>query len=261
MTAAPPSILCLSGLDPTGGAGIQADIEAIAAAGGHALPLVTTLTVQDSRNVSTSIPVAVEIIGQQLDAVLADCPVAAAKIGLLGDAAQTRLIADRLSALRIPIVCDPVLRAGGGTDLADRARIDALREALLPQVTVLTPNACEARRLAGDVMATEAAASELLRQGCRHVLVTGGDEPGDTVVNVLYSTHARPVRYEWPRLPETFHGAGCTLAASVAVRLAQGAPVQKAVLDAQRWTQFTLRNAFAIGRGRRIPGRPGVSQP
>ena len=255
MTPPCRSILCLSGLDPTGGAGIQADIEAIAAAGGHALPVITTLTVQDSRNVTMSVAVDAEVLARQLDVLLADCPVAAVKIGLLGNAAQIRIIAARLETLRVPVVCDPVLRAGGGRDLANSETIDALRSLLLPQVTLLTPNAGEARRLAGGIADAAQAAHELLALGCRQVLVTGGDEPGDSVVNLLYSPNAVAVRYEWPRLAETFHGAGCTLAASIAARFAQGQPMQHAVADAQRWTHRALERAFAVGRGRRIPGR------
>jgi hydroxymethylpyrimidine/phosphomethylpyrimidine kinase len=248
-------VLCLSGLDPTGGAGIQADIEAIAAAGGHALPIITALTIQDTRNVSASLPVDPVLLERQIDTVVADCRIGAVKIGLLGDAEQTLLLARKLATLQVPVVCDPVLRAGGGQNLADQERIDVLRKMLLPLVTVLTPNASEARRLAGANSDAATAARELLALGCRHVLVTGGDEPGPTVINMLHSSEAAPVRYEWPRLPETFHGAGCTLASAIAVRLAQGENVESAVAEAQCWTRTTLERAFAIGHGRRIPGR------
>lgn len=261
MTPGRTTVLCLSGLDPTGGAGIQADIESIGAAGGHALPLVTALTVQDSRNVAALQPVDLATLAHQLDVLLADCRIQAVKIGLLGNAAQTRFIASSVSSLGIPVVCDPVLRAGGGADLADHQSLEALRHSLLPGVTVLTPNASEARRLAGNTRDSAAAAMALLDLGCKNVLVTGGDEPDEAVVNVLYSSDSAPVRYEWPRLPETFHGAGCTLASAIAVRLAQGQSIEQAVLQAQVWTQGCLRRAWSVGAGRRIPDRLGGPPP
>jgi hydroxymethylpyrimidine/phosphomethylpyrimidine kinase len=255
MNSSRPIVLCLSGLDPTGGAGIQADIEAMAAAGVHALPVVTALTVQDTRNVKRVEPVDLDLLSQQIDTVLADCRIEAVKIGLLGDAVQTRFLAATLATLTAPVICDPVLRAGGGLDLATEARIATLRDELLPRVTLLTPNAAEARRLTGSPD-SDAAARRLLELGCKHVLVTGGDERGGDVVNSWHTVGAAPRRYHWPRLPETFHGAGCTLASAIAARLALGKPLEEAIEEGQRWTQQTLQTAIAIGHGRRVPNRP-----
>ncbi len=248
------NILCVSGLDPTGGAGIQADIEAIAAAGAHALPVITSLTVQNTTNVLLSEAVDASLIGRQIDALLADCRIDAVKIGLLGNAAQIGTIVPRIASLGVPIVCDPVLRAGGGTELATAELVGSMRQRLLPITTVLTPNAAEARRL---VPATNPAASAaaLLALGCMNVLITGGDEPGADVVNTWYTLRREPRAYRWPRLPETFHGAGCTLAAALAARLARGDEIGAAIEDAQHWTQATLQHAYAAGRGRRIPYR------
>jgi hydroxymethylpyrimidine/phosphomethylpyrimidine kinase len=258
MNPAPPLVLCLSGLDPTGGAGIQADIEAIAATGAHALPVVTALTVQDTRNVVSSTAVNPDLIARQIDALIADCRIAAVKIGLLGDATQVDLIVERLTTLDVPVVCDPVLRAGGGTDLVTAGLLAALRERLLPRVTVLTPNAAEARRLASGAEDVSGCAQSLLARGCRHVLITGGDEPGASVVNIWFTSGQIPRRFEWTRLPETFHGAGCTLAAAIAARLAHGAAIGAAIEDAQRWTQKALEHALRVGKGRRVPRRLNV---
>ncbi len=248
-------MLCLSGLDPTGGAGLQADIETIAALGGHALGLVTALTAQDSRNVRWVDPVDPGGLADQLSVLLADCQPDAVKLGLIGSRAQLPVIATVLDALGLPVVCDPVLRAGGGTDLVDDGYAAELRRSLLHNVTVLTPNAAEARRLVPAADTLEACARALLNDGCQRVLVTGGDEPGNQVVNVAFAAGATARRYEWPRLPETFHGAGCTLASAIAVRLAAGDATDIAIETAQAWTQQTLQKAFAVGHGRRIPGR------
>jgi len=262
-TAPPrPRILCLSGLDPSGGAGLQADIETIAALGGHAFGLVSALTVQDSRNVQCVQAVEAVLLAEQLRCLLADTTPQALKFGLLGSAAQLEVVEAALAQLRLPSVCDPVLRAGGGAEFDSSLFIPELRRKLLPWMTVITPNAAEARRLAPTAASLADCARSLLDDGCEHVLITGGDEPGPTVVNTWYSATAAPAEFHWPRLPETFHGAGCTLAAAIACHLACGADIGLALESAQRWTQGALAQAFAVGRGRRIPWRraapPGI---
>jgi hydroxymethylpyrimidine/phosphomethylpyrimidine kinase len=249
------NVLCVSGLDPSGGAGIQADIETLAARGCHALPVVSALTVQTTANVQTSTPVDADLLDRQIEALRSDCPIHAVKIGLLGSSAQIAVLRRHLDELRVPVVCDPVLRAGGGTELADAALTAALRERLLPSVTMLTPNAAEARRLVPAADSLDACAAALLAAGCGNVLVTGGDEPGPAVVDFWYGAAGARVRYESTRLPETFHGAGCTLAAALAAGLARGEPLPDAIAGAQRYVRQALLRAYAAGRGRRIPGR------
>ena len=136
-----PCVLCLSGLDPTGGAGLSADIEACAALGAHALPVATCLTAQDSHNVRSVTPVDCVDLARQIEVLLDDIKPAAVKIGLLGNADQIALIGPLLDQAAVPVVCDPVLRAGGGRELADTALSSALEKILLPRITVLTPNA------------------------------------------------------------------------------------------------------------------------
>ncbi len=250
-----PLVLCLSGLDPGGGAGLQADIETIAALGGHALGVVTCLTVQDTTNVVRMVPTAPTLLEQQLDLLLADAPPQAIKLGLLGGAEQLPLIVRTIRRSGVPVVCDPVLRAGGGALLHGDDTLAALRRELLSSVTVLTPNAAEARRLCPAAASLDACGAALLEAGCRRVLITGGDEPGALVVNTAYAPGQPPRRYTWPRLPETFHGAGCTLASAIAVLLAHGVDLDEALGRAQEWTQGALQRALTVGRGRRIPGR------
>ena len=149
-----------------------------------------------------------------------------------------------------------VVLAGAAEPFDVRDRLHALRARLLPFVTVLTPNASEARRLvqgaAGDL---DACAAALLADGCQRVLITGGDEHEVSVINRCYGFDAAPRLCEWPRLPETFHGAGCTLASAIAARLALGDSTDEAIDAGQRWTQGALARAVAVGSGRRIPGR------
>lgn len=248
------SVLCLSGHDPTGGAGVQADIEAVSAAGVHPLTVITALTVQDTGNVRELVPVAPALLHRALAVLMDDCPVHAVKIGLIGDAAQLPVIAAALRRLRVPVVCDPVLRAGGGRELAHAALRTALLEQLLPLVDVLTPNAAEARRLAPAATLADSG-RQLLAAGARQALVTGGDEPGDTVENLWFAPGTAPESFRWPRLPQRFHGAGCTLAAAIAAQLALGRAPREAVVAAQAWTHGALAAARRIGGGRALPWR------
>jgi hydroxymethylpyrimidine/phosphomethylpyrimidine kinase len=250
-----PVVLCLSGHDPGGGAGIQADIEAVAAQGAHALTVITAHTVQDSRDVARVVAADPALLAAQVEALLADFRPRAVKIGLLGDPAQAAVLAALVRRAGVPAVLDPVLRAGGGAELSSPALVEALRRQLLPVVEVATPNAAEARRLAPHARSLEDCGAALLALGARHVLVTGGDEPGEAVVNHWFAAGRAPRRFAWPRLPERFHGAGCTLASAIAAHLALGRPVGEALEDAQAWTHRALGAAFAAGGGRRIPGR------
>lgn len=256
MSKAPsrPRVLCISGHDPTGGAGIQADIETCAALGTHALSLITAHTVQDTHDVARVSAVAPILLAAQLSALLEDAKPQAVKIGLLGDVAQIDVMVDRLPALSVPIVLDPVLRAGGGRGLVSTQLESALLERLLAIVDLLTPNAREARHLARETDLARCA-DALQARGVRNVLITGGDEPGDRVVDWLFTADGEAIRYESARLPETFHGAGCTLASAIAAQLAQGRELKESVDLGRTFVDQTLRRAFAVGGGRRIPGR------
>lgn len=246
-----PCVLVFSGLDPTGGAGLQADQEALAAMGCHPCPIATSLTVQDTGNAQAQYPVAPAILQAQCRTLMRDVSVAGVKIGLLPNGAVIEVVAEILRALPdIPVVMDPVLAATGGTELADP---DRLRR-LLPLVTLLTPNRAEARRLTGRDEVGEQAA-ELRRLGCGHALLTGGDADAGPVRNHLYSPAGLLETYAWERLPGPFHGSGCTLTAAIGGLLARGQGLREAVAEAQRYTWETLRRAYAIGHGQRIPRR------
>ena len=267
------NVLCFSGHDPTGGAGIQADIETIAALGGHALTVITAYTVQDTANVSRVAAPEPALFKAQIEALLADCQVDAIKIGLLGSARQIPVLVEVIRRLHVPVVLDPVLRAGGGKNLVSARFLRELKTKLLPRVDVLTPNAAEARRLAPNAAPSASAGGNssfsmtpaattldtcgiaLLKCGAKNVLITGGDEPGKDAVNSWHAIGRAPRRFVWPRLPQRFHGAGCTLASAIAVRLAQEHSMAAALQDAQAYTHETLMRAHKIGHGRLAPGR------
>lgn len=237
-----PVVLCFSGLDPSGGAGLQADIEAIAALGGLAAVACTALTVQDSQKVYGFEPVSPDLIRRQAEAVLADLPVRAVKLGMLGNGAITDVVSGVLARHpHIPVVLDPVLVANSGGSLAG----DDLAQGLLrlfPRATVVTPNSVEARRLAGtDDL--DAAAAGLARLGAPHVLLKGGHEPGELLLNRLYRGTGVVYESRTPRLPGEFHGSGCTLASALAAGLAAGLDLVAAVRQAEAFVATALARA------------------
>lgn len=255
MKSTTPVVLVIAGLDPSGGAGLVADIQTITALGAHPATVATTLTVQDTRNALEVRPLDAAFVAAQARAVLADMPVAAIKLGLLGSAATGEAVAALLNeSPDIPVVLDPVLVASGGARLAEDMLIDVMRNALLPRALLTTPNRREFLRLSDRGDDAERA-SALLAGGCANLLITGGDDDTATVRNTLYSNLAAPQQYEWPRLPGPFHGSGCTLAAAAAAAVAQGMNVADAVKRAQEFTFDALQRAQRLGRGQPIPYR------
>ena len=251
-----PAVLCFAGLDPTGGAGLAADIEAIVSMGGHPLPIATSLTVQDTHDVKALVPVDPGHVVDQAHAVLADIPVAAVKIGLLGNIEVVDALHDILGDCgEIPVVLDPIGRAGGGASLADDRLMRAIASRLVPRTTVATPNTREALRLVPDAKTVSAAAGRLVSSGCDYVLVTGADEATPHVINRLHGCRGLLQSFEWPRVEGVFHGSGCTLAAAVAARLACGATPEEAVTEAQRFTHEAISNGYRIGAGQLVPNR------
>lgn len=256
LNAHKPNVLCFSGLDPSGGAGIQADIEALFSAGCHCLPVVTALTVQDTRNALACHPVPPTLLIEQARAVLEDLPVAAIKIGLLGSIAAAEVIHSLLRDYPgIPVVLDPILRAGGGFDFSAQELRAAMRSLLIPLCTVVTPNTVELRLLTSAADSDDACANALLDLGCSHVLLTGTHADSTNVINQLYTPHQPPLRQEWPRLSGEYHGSGCTLAASLAAHLAHGLEVADAARRAQHYTWKALEAGRQPGHGQHLPDR------
>ncbi|MDE2116994.1 MAG: hydroxymethylpyrimidine/phosphomethylpyrimidine kinase [Betaproteobacteria bacterium] len=262
MSDIPPIVLTFAATDPSGGAGLQADILTVASMGCHPLSVVTAVTIQDSSGVDDVLPIDAEWVADQARAVLEDMPVAAFKIGLLGSVENIAAIAEVISDYPdIPLVFDPVLASGRGDDLASEDMLDAMRELLLPQTTILTPNSMEARRLIQDEENDEdnpnlaECAKRIMLLGCEYVLVTGTHEHTPKVINTLYGARGVVRSDNWPRLPGIYHGSGCTLASAIAALLASGLPVEEAVKEAQEYTWQALQFGFRPGMGQHIPDR------
>ena len=261
MNSSPPLVLVFAASDPSGGAGIQADLLTLASLGCHPLSVVTAITVQDTSGVESVHPVDPEIVERQARLLLEDMPVAAFKIGVLGSIENVVAVAEIVSDYpEIPLIFDPVLASGRGDEFSDDDMVSAMRTLLLPQTTLITPNAPEARRLAEqDDDASEPDADECARRlaamGVQHVLLTGTHENTPEVVNSLYGEDGLLRRDRWERLPGSYHGSGCTLASAVAACLANGAGIEDAARDAQDYTWRTLAAAFRPGMGQFIPDR------
>ncbi len=248
--------MVFSGNDPSGGAGTQADIEALASHGCHTAPVITALTIQDTQEVMGYTPLDTTLIVEQARAVLEDMPVAAFKIGLLGSVEVVEGIHTLLTDYpNLPVVLDPVLTSGSGAELADDEVVEAMSSLLLPLTTVLTPNSLEARALAPEGDSLEACAMALLEKGVEFVLVTGTHENTPEVTNSFYGNRRLLETFTWSRLPGSYHGSGCTLASSIAGLLAQGLEPFSAVHEAQEYTWETLKHAYRLGMGQYLPNR------
>jgi hydroxymethylpyrimidine/phosphomethylpyrimidine kinase len=252
----PPIVLTFAAADPTGGAGLQADVLTLASMGCHPLSVVTALTVQDTSGVERLRAVEHEWVIEQARLLLAEMRVDAFKLGVLGSVQNVAAIAAILAAHPgLPVVLDPVLASGRGDPLASEDMLGALREMIVPQSTVVTPNSIEARRLAAASDLRECA-QRILDMGADYVLITGTHESTAEVVNTLYGAGGVVVREDrWQRLAGSYHGSGCTLASALAAAIAKGRPVAAAVHEAQEFTWHALAAGFRPGRGQFLPQR------
>ncbi len=250
-----PVVLTFSGHDPSGGAGVQADIETLVSHQCHPASIITTLTQQNTHNVKQLITQEPEDIIRQSQTLFADMPIKVIKIGLLGHPETVQAVFSILKQYPdIPVVLDPVLAAGGGAELAGEKLISLINELLLPCTTVLTPNSTEARRLTG-LQDLDACGLNLLQKGCDYVLVTGAHEATTEVNNQLFHAGVCEEIYRWNRLPYSYHGSGCTLAASIAALLAKGLDIVQAIAEAQEYTWDALNAGYQPGTGQYVPNR------
>ena len=258
--AFPPLVLTFAASDPSGGAGLQADLLTLSSMGCHPLSVVTALTVQDTSGIEGVLAMDADWVADQARALLEDMPIDAFKIGVLGSVENIAAIAEIVSDYPdVPLVLDPVLASGRGDELATDEMGHALRELLLPQTTILTPNSIEARRLADidddDEPSLHACAAKLVETGCEYVLVTGTHEATPQVVNTLYGKSGVVRSDSWARLPHQYHGSGCTLASAIAAMLANGLDIPEAVREAQEYTWHALEKAYRPGMGQHLPDR------
>jgi hydroxymethylpyrimidine/phosphomethylpyrimidine kinase len=191
----------------------------------------------------------------QAETILADIPIAACKLGLLGSVDIVEAIHQVLSQYpHIPVILDPILAAGGGQHLLTSPVQEAMIRTLFPLSYCITPNSQEAYLLTG-ASTLEDAAVQLMNWGCQHVCITGTHENTSTVINTLYTPQQPPLLWHWPRLPGNYHGSGCTLAASLAGLLAQGKDIVTALYAAQQYTWTSLQRGYQPGEGQLLPNR------
>jgi hydroxymethylpyrimidine/phosphomethylpyrimidine kinase len=251
----PARVLIIAGSDSSGGAGIQADIKTATALGAYAMTAITTVTVQDTKRVYAVQAIQPKLVQEQIVRVLADIGADAIKIGMLGDAAIVRAVADILkkSAKRIPIVLDPVMVAKGGSRLLATSAVAALKRELLPLATLVTPNLPEAAALTGvkgkkneDIVR---AGHKLIEMGANAALIKGGHSTKATVDDVLVWAKGVDI-YAFPRIKTKHtHGTGCTLSTAIACYLGQGLPLAAAIGRAREYVQKAIETAPGFGHG------------
>lgn len=250
-----PVCLTIAGSDPSGGAGIQADLKTFHRHGVYGAAVVSLITVQNSLGTRSSETLPAELVESQTRAVLDDLPVACVKTGALGSAAVIEAVARALSGRALALVVDPVMSAKNGTSFMVGNALDAAMARLFPLATLLTPNLDEASIIVGRQLATipdmqEAALEMRKRFGCAAVLVKGGHLIGDDLVDVLCDDMGF-AEFEAPRI-RTVHtrGTGCTYSAALAAHLAQGIGMREAVTKSRAWLQKAIESAPAYGHGR-----------
>ncbi len=250
-----PIVLTIGGSDPSGGAGIQADLKTVHAMGGYALSVITAITAQSSHRVSGWEAVGPEIVGAQLRALAEDFSPDAIKTGMLANAATVSTVADFLKDngwhRRAPLIVDPVLESTSGRELLDHAGLEALREKLLPLAFACTPNWPEAAVLTGvKVVDDESAAragKALLDAGAQSAIITGGHGAGEASVDVLVTAQATTL-ISLPRVRGTAHGTGCAFASALAVGLGQGFGIEEAARRAKDHVARALISPLLLGQ-------------
>ena len=250
-----PNVLSIAGSDPSGGAGVQADLKTFAALGCYGMAVITALTAQNTRGVTgVHLPEA-DFVARQIDAIFDDIRVDAVKIGMLGTGAIVEAVADRLARHGARnIVLDPVLVATSGDSLGAPDVVEAMRRRLVPLASVVTPNIPEAMRFTGaaeprGLSDLAAMAQEMMGQGARAVLVKGGHMEGDEASDLLFTGQGRHT-FTQPRIATTnTHGTGCTLSSAIAAELASGADLPEAVERAKAYLTQALRSAAHLDVG------------
>ncbi len=254
-----PTVLCFSGLDPSGGAGLQADFEATGQSGAHAAIACTALTVQNSQQVFSFEATPRELLLAQANAVVGDLPIRTVKSGMLGTTDNIAALADFLREhTEYSYVLDPVLVANSGGSLGDQATLVKAFIELIPLATIITPNTVELRALTGE-QDIQVATAKLFEMGAKAILVKGGHEDTpDYIQNSLYMNGELVSETRCPRLAGEYHGSGCSLASFIAGRLAQGDALKTAVHHAETWLFGVLKNAESpVEGGQKIPKRFG----
>jgi hydroxymethylpyrimidine/phosphomethylpyrimidine kinase len=258
-----PCVLVIAGHDPSGGAGIQADIETLSSLGCVPLTIVSALTAQNTEKFAGLTATEPSFLARQLELLLEDFAIAACKIGLLDSAEQVPVICDALGQLKsMPVVLDPVLAATRGPGLADADLQGALLSEFSSRAHLITPNFLEAQSLLAHVLPTpgeDQYGPALNQAGFDYARITGTHAPTAKVANTLFHAGESIDRSEWERLPGEYHGSGCTLASAITAGLAHGRDMRSAVIEAQHYTWQSLKHALQLGHGQAHPNRFSTS--
>ena len=249
-------VLIIAGSDPSGGAGIQADIKTTTALGGYAMTAITAVTVQNTLGVFGVHEVPVEFVAQQMRVVLDDIGVDSIKTGMLYSAEIIEAVAVCLDEFKViaPLILDPVMVAKGGASLLETSAISALKTELIPRATIVTPNIPEAEVLTGldikSVADQTRAGQALIELGAKAALIKGGHMTGEVLTDVLVVADSDNLILEAPRIDTKHtHGTGCTMASAIATSLAQGRSAAEAVARAHEYVQTAIRTAPGFGHG------------
>ena len=247
------TILAIAGFDPSGGAGVAADMKTVAAYRHHGAMVVTSITAQNTLGVQAIFDLPMEFIAQQIESVVTDLEIHAVKVGMLGTARAVSIVAALLESFGLQnVVVDPVLRSTSGTSLLEASAIEVLRQKLLPRATVVTPNMEEAAALAGmpvtDLPSMKAAARALHQMGPRTVVVTGG-HLGNRAIDVLFDGDRFAIFDSTKVASNNTHGIGCTFSTAIACQLARGLGIPEAVDGAKRFVSRAVGHAGKIGKG------------
>ena len=254
-----PNVMTFSATDATSGAGLQADVLTIASLRCNPLSIVTGVSVQDTIGVRGLTAINAELVNDQTRTILGDMEISAFKCGLLGSVENIRIIAEILEDYpEIPLIIDPVLASGRGDDLVNEEMMKAMLELLFPKSYLITPNSHEARRMViegnenFEDLSIDLCAERLKLLGCKNILITGADENTEKVINTLYEKSGTVNPFHWDRLPEVYHGSGCTLASAVSAYLALGFNLKTAVEEAQIYLGI-LKKCFKAWKGTIYP--------
>lgn len=265
----PPVVMVVGGMDPSGGAGLCADIQTLSAMGCHAAPVITAITVQDTSAVKCYQLVEAEMIRSQMQSVLDDMTVSVVKTGMLGSREIVAAVSEVLSQRTdIQLIIDPVFSSNNNEALSEYLLSESISELLLPLASLICPNIPEAAVLARkDITATidadECAALICSSDAKCECLITGTHAESSLVVNRYYRQGRKIKEWEWQRLEFDYHGSGCTLASAIAAGIAQGLQMEQALDKAQLFVIDSLLTGFKPGHGQHIPNRlfhdPGLN--
>ncbi|WP_102693611.1 bifunctional hydroxymethylpyrimidine kinase/phosphomethylpyrimidine kinase [Rummeliibacillus pycnus] len=247
-------VMTIAGSDSGGGAGIQADLKTFQELGVFGTSAITALTAQNTLGVEGIFPSTAEFVQQQIEAVLRDLPVKAAKTGMLFSAEIIETVAQSLKDKEIQLVIDPVMIAKGGASLLQLEAVKALKSSLLPLATVLTPNIPEAEVISGMTIKTTAdidkAANIILDMGVACVVMKGGHLEGEEAIDTVYFKNGTSFSMQTKRIQtQQTHGTGCTFSSAITAFLGKGSDLRAAIIEAKKYVQLAIQNPLNIGHG------------